>query len=332
MATPTPTAPAVRITIPKPPASVNTAPAQLAVPNSLPSPGTTPVPSDYASLGVTTGYTPKSPTQLRFFVLGPPGDGKTAFWAGCPRTLILDFEDGAWGVPSPRAHRIVCNTYETYERIHNKLVADAKAGRRPYDRVVYDTIDGFIEVVNPYLSAKKNCEDITDFGSKGAGWSLLRTACWNAVTELESVGFSWTCIGHITEKTLTVNGKDRTVTRPILFDSFARQVGRNADYVSTVHSAIESVPQYRTIQGRTIECGTTEKVCYRMDAAAVGSLFGASQNKQRGVPTLTSSIVLPDLMSGRYGWDAFCDAYNAAVQDVKSGTEPAPTPASAPAQ
>lgn len=306
--------------------SVNTMASSPVAPNTLPSPVSA-VPSDYAKLGVTTGYAPKSPDQLRFFVIGPSGDGKTAFWAGCPNTLIFDFEDGAWGIPSPRAHRIVCKTYNTYAAIRDKLLADAKAGRRPYNRIVIDTIDSFVELVNPKLAAEKKIDDITDFGAKGAGWSLLRTECWNDIAAFESAGYAWTCIGHITEKTLTVNGKERTVTRPVLFDSFAKQIGRNADYIATIHSDIQQVPQYRTVQGRTVECGAIDKVVYVLEATAVGSLLGTAQNKQRGIPTFKGKVLLPDLMSGQYGWDAFCDAYNASVAEVRaSGQTPSPAP------
>lgn len=285
--------------------------------NTPPQPFNPQLPDVYAKLGVVSGYSPKPPSELRFFTIGPAGDGKTSFWAGCPNTLIIDFEDGAWGVPFCRAHRIVCRDYELLKRLIAQLTEDAKSGRRPFQRVVFDTVDQMVELVNPAVAKEYNLTDITDYGSKGAGWSILRAACWDFISRLETAGYSWTCVGHITEKNITVNGKEKTVIRPVLFDSFAKQIARSCDYIASIYSETALVPIYREVNGRQIECGAREQSQYVMEATAVGSLFGSSQTKQRGVPNLNSKILLPSLMSKQYGWDAFCEAYNQAVAAIK---------------
>lgn len=284
------------------------------------------VPADYAALGVVTGYNPPEPERLRFFIMGPSGDGKTTFVAGIPDTLILDFEDGAWGVPNPRAHRIVCKTPEQFLKVHAKLLMDAKAGRLPYKRICLDTIDQFVETMNPEIGKAYDCTDMTQYGGKGAGWSILKNKCWDYISSLEQAGYSWIILGHMTEKTIVVGNKDKTVVRPVLYDSFAKHISRNSDYFVTIYSKSQSVPQYKQVKLpngniQRIETGSIERPVYVMKASSVGALLGTNQNKQRGVPTMPQEIDLPDIMEGTYGWDTFCDSYNKAVGEVRTATE-----------
>ena len=301
----------------QPTANPTTAVAPLSVPK---------IPADYAALGVVGGYQPPAAERLRFFIIGPSGDGKTSFVASIPKTLILDFEGGAWGIPNPRAVRIVCKTYKTFKAIYEKLIIDGKAGRRAWDRVVFDTLDQFVEMMNPMIAlahhtANWKGTDITDYGGKGAGWAILKNECWKHVTDLEQAGYAWSCVGHVTEKTITINNKDRTVIRPVLFDTFAKLVARNSDYFINVHSKIEAVQQYKVVSGKQYPSGTKDVPVYVMSGSAIGSSLATQQTKQRGVPTMPATIRLPDTMSGESGWEAFCTAYYQSVEEVRSKTE-----------
>lgn len=290
-----------------------------------PVPRTPVVPADYAAMGVVTGYSPPDPERLRFFIIGPPGDGKTCFVAGIPKTLILDFEGGAWGVPSPRAARVVITNGEAFETMIAKLEADGKEPNRPYRRVVFDTIDQYVEMMNPFIAPdystpSHKCTDMTEYGTKGAGWAKLKNRCWSYIHRLEVAGYSWCIMGHITEKTITINNKDRTVIRPVLYDSFSKHVSRNSDYFMTVHSRRVSKPTFKEINGVKYPLGSTETCEYVIEASAVGSLLGTAQSKQRGVPTMPGEIVLPDLFNQTNGWDTFCNAYRKSVEEVKRKT------------
>ena len=291
--------------------------------NTIPTPSTplgSGVPADYAAMGVVTGYSPPDPERLRFFIIGPSGDGKTAFVSGIPNTLILDFEGGAWGVPNSRAARKVITNGKEFELMISKLEADGKKPNRPYRRVVFDTIDQYVEMMNPYIAPDYKCADMTEYGTKGAGWAKLKNRCWSYIHRLEVAGYSWCIMGHITEKSITINNKDRTVVRPVLFDSFSKHVSRNSDYFMTVHSRMTSKPTFKEVHGVKYPLGSTEICEYVIEASAVGSLLGTAQSKQRGVPTMPGVIILPDLFSSVNGWDTFCNAYRKSIEEVKRKT------------
>ena len=185
--------------------------------------------------------------------------------------------------------------------------------------------------MNPEIGKAYDCTDMTQYGGKGAGWSILKTKCWEYLIALEQAGFSWIVVGHMTEKTITVNRKDKTVVRPVIYDSFAKHISRNSDYFVTIHSKLESAKIYKNVKLpngsiQRVETGTEEKAIYVMKASAVGSLMGTSQSKQRGVPTMASEIKLPDLMSGDYGWDVFCKEFKKFTDEVKALTDPKVAP------
>lgn len=272
--------------------------------------------SDYAALGVTTGYTPKVPSQLRFFIVGPSGGGKTSFASSIPGNLILDFEDGAWGVPHTKACRIVIKDTEHLEKIVSKLVEDAEKGRRAFNRVTFDTFDQLMDMVAPALAAKYEVDDITEYGAKGAGYSKLRTAAYEYLSRLERAGYSWIVIGHVTEKTITVNKADRTVLRPVLIDSLSKQILRNCELFVMINAIEEYEPVYREVNGRRIETGTKPVLRYKMQATS-GLGLTTTQTKLRGVPNMNLSLSLPDTFSsGITAWELFEKSYSESVNQI----------------
>lgn len=290
------------------------------------------LPAAYSSLGVTRGYNPVPSKDLRMFIVGPSGEGKTTFVSGTPRTLVLDFERGASGIPGAKAHRLHIPTAEALNKIIAVLVRDAQSPTKPFDRIVFDTIDEMAEVMNPALAARQRevsrftGTDITDFGTKGAGWAILKAGCWSKVQELELAGYTWTIVGHITEKTITVNNKDRTVTRPVIFDSFSRLIGRNCEVFAAIYSLMEEIEVTRDYNGRKV--GGIKQAVNRvyMDATTINSEKNTGQGKLRGVPTMTTKILLPEPLSGAYGWDAFTREYDDAVTKIKEKLEKGMSP------
>ena len=286
------------------------------------------VPADYAALGVQSGYNPLPADKLRMFIVGPSGEGKTTFISSSPRTLVLDHEVGADGIPGSRAHRLSITTPEKLEQIVVKLEADGKKANRPYDRIVFDTIDQMVEMMNPHLakiqSAKRGQwegDDITSFGDRGGGWAILKSGCWSYIQRVEKAGYTWTCVGHITEKNIRVNNQDRTVPRPVLFDSFTRLIGRNCAVFAAIYSQVELEPTYRILQGRQVKGADKEVVRVYMDATTISSEKNTGQGKLRGVPTMTTKILLPDSLGGKHGWDTFKAEYDAATAKVRKQLE-----------
>lgn len=289
-------------------------------------PMTTPaVPSSYAKLGVKSGYDPTPPTDLNFFIIGPSGEGKTTFVSSIPKTLILSFEKkGANGIPNSRAHRIPVGDRATLDAVFAQLEADAKNPARPYTRVCFDTIDQMVEMMNPEIAAEYRAktrwtgDDITEFGEKGAGWAKLKSGCWEYFQRLEKAGYSWVCIGHVTEKTITINNQERTVSRVVLFDSFAKLITRNADVLATLYSVVEQEATEITYNGKKLPGPMTDVVKVYMDMTTMPTEKNTTLGKIRNVPMMTSRLTLPAPLSGKFGWDEFLDSYTSAVEKVKA--------------
>ena len=280
-------------------------------------PNVIPIPADYKALGVTSGYNPKPADKLRLFIVGPSGEGKSTFVSSIPDTLILDFEGGADAVPGGKAARVLIKDFDHYKRVIDQLVKDGKQGRMAFKRIAFDTVDEWAALIARVLAVEKGVENITEFGSKGHGWSLIKNRSWGDVRELENAGFTWCCLGHMTEKTVTspVDHKETTVVRVLLFDSFAKTVQRNSDVYATVYNVAgeQIVVQKLKLPGGQVR--QVEKKIpvtkYMLDLSTVGRKEG----KLRGVPKMPRELELPAVG----GWGVFADAYSAAVVAEKSG-------------
>ena len=273
------------------------------------------VPMAYKALGVTQGYAPPSPSELRFFITGPSGEGKTTFLSSIPDTLILDFEKGASGVIKPKANRVYITSYDHYMQVTDKLIADGKANTRFFKRIGIDTVDEWMGVVGERLLMEKEIEDVSDL-AMGKGWALLRSRCWGRLRRLQEAGYSWVCNGHLTEKQITdpITKQESTVLRPVLFDSFAKLILRNSDIFARVYCLTSEVPKMASVklpggEVRKIQKGTEVTSVYYFDCTSLGSREG----KVRGAPSMKKRIELPAVD----GWKVFEQEYNEAVKKSK---------------
>jgi hypothetical protein len=272
------------------------------------------VPKGYEEFGITTGYSPLPADGTRQFIIGPSGGGKSSFVAGTPDTLVLDFEDGVWGVIMQRAYRIVITSGQQFLKIVDKLLDDAEKGRMQFTRIAFDTIDQMAEIMATHLGKEKGCDndDIRTWGSKGAGYNLLTTTCWGIIDKLHRAGYTWTVVGHVQEKNITVNGKDKTVVRPVLYDSFMRVVARNCDIFANIESERVQVPLFKTVRGVKVRSGTKDEVKHYMSIQSMGSALGMGTGKVRGAPNMSTKIELPHVDEKKYGWDVFAETYEEA--------------------
>jgi hypothetical protein len=273
------------------------------------------------------------PSKLRFFLLGPRFQGKTAFVSGTPRSLILDKEGGAWGIPTKfcRAARLEIKTYDDLLKIRNLLVTDGPSPKRPFDRVTIDTADSLVEMLARSLADQYSKDtnwkgtDIRHYGTKGAGYTILTEAFWGLLQSLERAGYSWTVVGHLKEETRTgADGKDITVSRPVLFPGLASMIAREADIVAAVEATTVAVPNFKTVTGtgQKIAVGVTQVPRVQFNAKVeIGS--GTGFGKLRGVANMSFSFVLPDFVSDpatpATGWDEFVKEYKTATEKVSQG-------------
>lgn len=288
-----------------------TNPTADCTPNTVPI-----VPDDWATLGAESGYNPKPAEALRLFIVGPSGEGKTTFDSSIEENIILDFDDGANACPGSRSVRIRIRDYDHLDTVIDKLVADAKAGKRRWRRVSYDTLDEVVALIKHRLEQEKKVEDITEFGSQGHGYNLILERLWSKVLDLEQAGYSWAFVGHMRTKTEVdpVTKKEVTKIRESVYPGVAKKILTKADFKLTIYSlpqTIEKTKKQALPGGKVIEvpAGSETKVTYFLDSMTTE----ARDNKSRGVPTMERKFELP--LVG--GWDVFKTKYEAAVEAAK---------------
>ncbi len=273
------------------------------------------IPADWAVLGVKSGYNPKPAEALRFWVRGPSGEGKTSFLSSIPNHLILDFDDGADGVPGGRATRIHIKNYEKYMTVTDKLIEQGKAGKRPWDRVTFDTVDEWAGMIGNQLQIEKGCENIQDYGSKGKGYGLIKDRCWTRLRALEEVGYVWSCAGHQSIKTDTLpGGAERSRIRDSIFPMFSKQITTRAEFALTIYCLPESTRpmiKQKMGNGQIIEVPGKEitKQTYYLSSLSTEQ----ESNKQRGCPGMERKFEIPRVNA----WDVFCAKYREAVEAAK---------------
>ena len=287
-----------------------------------------PIPADYAKLGLMGGYNPRSIEDIRLYLTGLSGDGKSTFLASIPDTWTLDCEGGAEGIPGRRglyfnmkamARERSVDVYTVYSNIIDKLIADGKAGKHPCRRVGIDTHDAWVELLGRHLLAEKSSgakqfEDIGELGMKGHGHSLLQGRCRNVLGELEDAGYTWAVVGHLTYITETdpITYKESTKIRPILSKGYVGPVVRLAELHITINSrtAIEKADK---VVGDKVFKGLDEKEVTRYYIYSRPTEAKAMEGKRRGVPTLPARLEVPMVD----GWKVLKDAYEKAVEETR---------------
>ena len=125
-----------------------------ATPNTVPV-----IPSDWAKLGVQTGYNPKPAEDLNLYIVGPSGEGKTTFDSSIPDNMILDFDKSAESIIGTRAMRVPIRNYEHYMAITQKLIDEGKNGKHIVHRVSIDTTDEWLGMIVNRLQQEKGVDD-----------------------------------------------------------------------------------------------------------------------------------------------------------------------------
>lgn len=288
--------------------------------NQIKMEGANVIPQGWEALGVQTGYNPTPADDLRLWFVGPPGGGKTTFLSSIPGNLILDFERGANAIPGSKAARLYIKNVEHLDSVLSQLEADAKNGKPTFTRVTFDTIDAFHTMVGISLAKELNVEAISEYKSRGAGYALLANRCWNYVERVRQAGYSWACLGHLKEETVTVAGTNKEITRqrPVLSPSMSSLITRNADFFCAIHYTSTVTKEFRTqtVNGKEVKVPTGKEIVDTSYWLNIGSLDG-TEAKVRGIPAINMKIKLP--LIG--GWEVFKDVYNKEIERIKQELE-----------
>ena len=279
-------------------------------------PNEVPIPAEWAALGACTGYAPRAAEDLRLCVIGPSNEGKTTWLSSIPNHLILDFEQGATAVPGGKAVRIRVENYNQFDTYINKLLEEGKAGQRKFKRITLDSGDELVDIVAAQLEEEKHCEDITEYGSKGSGFKLIRDRIFGKLRRLEDVGYTWSIVMHLSTKTETdpVTHKERTVMRESIYPSLAKKFINKCDFKLLMFCLPQTIEMKikKNIPGRgviEVPAGTKTVLKYFVNCRTMEDKEG----KSRGVPTLEGRFEVP-LVDG---WKEFESRYNKAVEETK---------------
>jgi len=278
------------------------------------------IPSDYAAMGVSYGFSPPPPAALTMVITGLSGVGKTTFVSSIPKALVVSFRPhGAKGVIGARAANVYLRSWADWDRLRTKLIADGPNPSRPYDTVVFDTSD---EWFNPLAEkiiadwnerASKPVTSIGDVGQKGKGFSEVGALLMQELRAIQTAGYGWIATGHLIEKSLEINGMMTTKLRVVLAPSCYGQLVQAAfikaqiiPFMETTKQVTRKLPDGRSVK-RTVAIPEAERVFeYRLTIRAGDADFDAKTN----LPDLPPYVAVPV----RNGWDAFATAYQAAVE------------------
>lgn len=286
------------------------------------------VPDRYAKLGVRRGFLPRSADQLRMVIKSLYGSGKSTFIASDPKTLVLDFDMAVENVFGNLCGYAPLPTWEDFDKAVTLLLADKAAGRCPYSRICFDTVDSYLDLIDrrmveerrallktPAERDKFSMRSMTEFGGQGAGYRILRVELMRYIRALQSAGFHWTVTVQMRKWTEKVGDNLVTQKRELLFPTASELLDAAADVVAYIHADKVTVPviEQRKLQsGKTIQqqTGTKTETRYFLDV----TMEDPSVTMKRRILRFDESIQLPE--TG--GWQVFADAYTKGVQKLEA--------------
>lgn len=270
------------------------------------------LPADWAALGAEQGYHPKEAEDLRFWIAGMTGEGKSTFSRSVPGNITLDFGDETGGIFEPRDTRIHIRNYDHYTKVTEKLIEEGKAGKARFNRFTIDNVDDWVMMIVNQLQQEKKCEDITEYGSQGSGYNLIRNRAWARFQQLVEAGYTWSCSANLREKQVNLpGGKSMTMIRPVVFDSFASMFGRRADYKLVIYAENKVVKLTKRVKVPGTKdtyvdqpIGEETRKVYHCQCRSSDT----REAKTRGVPEMEETFELP-LVDG---WKVFKQKYDEA--------------------
>lgn len=141
-------------------------------------------------------------TSQKTGMIGPAGIGKSKFWSFA-NALYIQTEAG---LNHLSVYKVVCQSWDDFVEIYSQLIQTANGGKFPYDTVVIDTIDKFIDLAEEEtISRGRNkfkAMEINTIGDipNGAGWAWNMDLVSNALYKLEQLPAHIVYIGHLENK------------------------------------------------------------------------------------------------------------------------------------
>lgn len=150
-------------------------------------------------LPTTRSEIDKKWTSQKFGMIGAPGIGKSKFWSFC-NGLYIQTEAG---LNHLSVFKMPCRSWEEFKEIYTLLIQAHQAGKFPYDTLIIDTIDKFVDLAQQEVIARGRNKfkqiEINTVGDipNGAGWAWSQDLVENALTKLEELPCAIAYIGHL---------------------------------------------------------------------------------------------------------------------------------------
>lgn len=157
----------------------------------------------------------------KFGMIGPPGIGKSKFWSFC-QGLYLQTEAG---LNHLSVMKIPVRSWDDFKQVYTELIKASNAGKFPYDTLIIDTIDKFVDLAQQEAIErgrnKFKAIEVNTIGDipNGAGWAWSQDLVENALGKLEELPCAVVYVGHlelkevkeptrsINKQTISIGGK-----------------------------------------------------------------------------------------------------------------------------
>lgn len=136
-------------------------------------------------------------------IIGAPGCGKSTFPSFGDKTLYLQCEAG---LNHLSVMKTPVTSWEEWEATYTALMQAKIKGELPYDTIVIDTIDKFVDAVNNQaIEIGRNKYKGTEINTiadipNGAGWGWATDLVENSLSKLEKLDCHIIVIGHLDRK------------------------------------------------------------------------------------------------------------------------------------
>ncbi len=144
-------------------------------------------------------------TSQKVLMIGPPKVGKSEFWSYGEKTLYLQCEAG---LNHLEVMKLPIHDWAMFRDAYTALKQADNEGKFPYDTIVVDTIDKWIDLANDATvergREKFKAATIYSIGDipNGAGWKWSQDTIAMALTKLEQLPACIVLIGHLENKEL----------------------------------------------------------------------------------------------------------------------------------
>jgi|SRR5215472_4890345 len=217
--------------------------------------------------------TPK-PDRLKYFFLAPPKFGKTTFFAGCPNSLLLAFEEGHMFAAT---HKIVITDWTPTTLKDRGPLQDEETGiiyatameviealeaYNPYRLIIMDTIDMAVKMSTDFELGRAKLQHPSDGGDYGKGWDLYQTQpIRRYYNRLVKLGVGVACTSHIREDWRKDKyGQDQYRRESTLAAGVQRYIHTQSDVVINGFFGRKKPKRGKQIRDRIISFDGTDEV------------------------------------------------------------------------